>query len=115
MKAKNLLFKAAIILILLGFIGCDNETTGKDFSGSWWSTVYGFEVSVIIANNEWHLSTIVFSDFGSYTLTSETTACLFSEKYRLEVGVAEAINNNTIMLILNDRSIATGTYILRRR
>jgi hypothetical protein len=102
--------------------GNNNNSGGSLFVGTWVGSVQGSQATVVISSgNTWSLSVPSdgFSDSGSYS-GSGAVATLTSNNARGRVvGTATAsvnvAGNVTISLVLNQNSVAPGTYTLTKQ
>jgi len=81
--------------------------------GTWSGSVFGGLAILTVTATGWALevSDIGFYDTGTFTMRGNDAVIFDATR---EVGRATLVDNNTLRLILNQHSIAPGTYTLNR-
>ncbi|MDR0654923.1 MAG: hypothetical protein LBG22_01290 [Treponema sp.] len=98
--------------------GNNGDSSGNPFVGTWVGTYEGSEATAVISSgNTWKLNVpdANFKDEGTYS-TSGSTATLTSTLYGgIVTGTATVNADGTITIVLNENSVAPGTYTLRKQ
>jgi hypothetical protein len=103
--------------------GNNNNSGGSPFVGTWIGTVQGAQATIVISSgNTWSLSVPAggFTDSGSYSGSGSVATLTSNGINGGVVGTATATVNvdgtiTTITLVLNQNSVAPGTYTLTKQ
>jgi hypothetical protein len=87
-----------------------------DIIGTWNGKIEGYNATVTISNLGWTVSIpdIRYTDTGNY-MRDNNTGRFTSDSNGQTIGMAEALDKNTLKLTLNQNSIAPGIYTLTRQ
>jgi predicted small secreted protein len=114
MKNTIKLFGIIALMIVIGFtVAACNKNS---IIGTWEGSFSGYPCTVEITDSRWSISVpdISHTDSGTYSKDSNTYI-MQSTVYNYEMGTAVLADSATINFTLNQRTMAPGTYTLKRK
>jgi hypothetical protein len=115
-----------MLALALTLAGCDDDSGGgggsgygsiEDLAGTWYGSVGYYNVTVVITNAGWTLTTSgnKYYDTGTYRqYGSGGYISIYSTMWSLDRGTARLVDYNTMILSLNSTFEAPGNYTLHR-